>query len=74
MKTTTDFFQAFFVLAIAPTAIAAPLPVNKPNQVVQPAQAAGSRNINDGVGRGNDQYILYRGDRSVTRARPHQDL
>src|SRR2546421_5623972 len=33
MKTTTDFFPAFFVLAVAATATAAPLPVDKSRQV-----------------------------------------
>jgi hypothetical protein len=33
MKTTTDFFPAFFVLAVAATATTAPLPVDKSNQV-----------------------------------------
>jgi hypothetical protein len=74
MKTTTDFFPAFFVLAVAATATAVPLPVDKPNQVVQAALFAGSRKINDGVGRGNGQYIFYRGDYSVTRGWPRQDI
>lgn len=74
MKTTTDFFPAFFALAVAATATAAPLPVDKSNQVVQAALFAGSRNINDGVGRGNGQYIFYRGDCSVTRGWPRQDI
>jgi hypothetical protein len=73
---TTDFFPAFLVLAVAATATAtvAPLPVDKSNQVVQGAPFAGSRNINDGVGRGNGQYIFYRGDCSVTRGWPRQDI
>lgn len=73
---TTDFFPAFLVLAVAATATAtaAPLPVDKSNQVVQAAPFAGSRNINDGVGRGDGQYIFCRGDCSVTRGWPRQDI